>query len=137
MATQTTYPLRATLRTLVQGAIALCAAGPLIWQAATESSPEAATGAIGVGLGIMAAVTRIMAIPQVNAALGRIGLSAAPPSAPDEPIVSDESAAVDPVPDALGFAALPVSMPPPKRDLRKVAGAVALALLALAVIRWL
>jgi hypothetical protein len=78
--TQTRFPLRATLRTLIQAGIPLAAAAPLIYTAATQHNPAEATGWAATALLITGALTRIMAIPAVNDALARVGLSAAPRS---------------------------------------------------------
>lgn len=76
--TQTVHPWRATLRTTLEWVIGAAAMAPLIYQAITESDPAAATGWAAVALGITAAVTRVAALPAVNALLSRIGLGATP-----------------------------------------------------------
>ena len=75
------YPWRRTVRSVFQAIVMFAPIAPLIYQAATNQSPEAATGAAGLGLLIMAAVTRIMAVPAVEAFLQRFvpWLAARPP----------------------------------------------------------
>lgn len=86
MATQEEYPWRATLRTIVAYiivALPVYAIGvPVLMDEVGEYLPEGAVAwltasALFVG-GLVAAVTRIMAIPSVNEALRNVGLSAAP-----------------------------------------------------------
>lgn len=69
--TQSQHPWRATVRTILAVIVALSAMAPSIYSAATQGSPEAATGAAALALGIAAAVTRIMALPMVEAFLQR------------------------------------------------------------------
>lgn len=59
--TQIEYPWRATARTIFQAFVGLCALVPLL--AGTDTPP---VGAVAVALTVSAAVTRIMAMPQVN-----------------------------------------------------------------------
>jgi hypothetical protein len=59
--TQIEYPWRATARTIFQAFVGLCALLPLIL--ATDTPP---VGAVAVSLAVSGAVTRIMAIPEVN-----------------------------------------------------------------------
>jgi hypothetical protein len=83
--TQTRFPLRATLRTVLQAGLPLVVAAPQIYTAATQHDPAQATGwaaSILIAAGILA---RVMAVPVVNDALGKIGLSAAP-LAPSDPL---------------------------------------------------
>ena len=86
MATQEEYPWRATLRTIVAYiivALPVYAIGvPILMDEVGEYLPEGAVAwltasALFVG-GLVAAVTRIMAIPRVNEALRNVGLSASP-----------------------------------------------------------
>jgi hypothetical protein len=65
-ATQVTNPWRTVTRTVFQIITALAAAAPLIFVAITQSSPEAATGAGAIVLGVAGAITRVMAIPAVD-----------------------------------------------------------------------
>ena len=65
--TQSQHPWRATIRTILAVVVALSAMAPSIYSAATQGSPEAATGAAALALGIAAAITRIMALPGVEA----------------------------------------------------------------------
>ncbi|WIV42602.1 DUF2964 family protein [Glutamicibacter nicotianae] len=64
--TQSQHPWRATVRTILAVIVALAAMAPSIYGAATMGSPEAATGAAALALGIAAAITRIMALPGVE-----------------------------------------------------------------------
>lgn len=77
--TQGAHPWRATVRTIFAAVIALAALAPLIYTAAAQQSPELATGAVGGVLVAAGAITRIMAIPGVEAFLQRFApfLSAA------------------------------------------------------------
>ena len=59
--TQIEYPWRATARTIFQAFVGLCALVPLL--VGTDTPP---VGAVAVALTVSAAVTRIMAMPQVN-----------------------------------------------------------------------
>ena len=76
--TQTAHPWKATLRTIVSVVVSLAAAAPIIYTAITDQSPELATGAFATALAVSAAITRLMALPVVNALLTKIGLGAAP-----------------------------------------------------------
>ncbi|ALG28095.1 hypothetical protein AOZ07_03145 [Glutamicibacter halophytocola] len=92
--TQGAHPWRATVRTIFAAVIALAALAPLIYTAAAQQSPELATGAIGGALVTAGAITRIMAIPGVEAFLQRFlpFLSAAQrndPNVTGEPTVSE------------------------------------------------
>lgn len=69
--TQRRFPWRATLRTAVAAGTALAAGAPLIYQAATNQDPAAATGAAGVALAVAAGVTRVMALPVVDTFIHR------------------------------------------------------------------
>jgi len=76
--TQTRYPWRATARTALAFISGAAAAAPVLFTAITNQSPEQATGAGLVALGVSSAVTRIMAVPFVNEWLTRAGLGATP-----------------------------------------------------------
>lgn len=69
--TQSQHPWRATIRTILAVVIALAAMAPVVYTAATMQSPELATGAAAAVLTIAAAITRIMALPAVEAFLQR------------------------------------------------------------------
>lgn len=69
--TQAQHPWRATARTAVSAGIGVAALAPVIYEAATQSSPEAATGAAAGVLAICGAVTRVLALPQVEGFLRR------------------------------------------------------------------
>jgi hypothetical protein len=62
-ATQSKYPWQTTFRTVFQAGVGLCAMAPLIVEA---SGADQKAGAVAVGLTVSGAVTRVMAIPQVN-----------------------------------------------------------------------
>lgn len=66
-ATQNAHPWRATARTVFQAFVMLCAIAPAIYAAATQGDPLAATGWAAAGLAIAGAVTRVMAVPGVEA----------------------------------------------------------------------
>ena len=67
--TQTRHPWRATVRTVLQAVVGLAAMAPLIYGAIAQGDPEAATGWVATALAISAAITRVMALPQVEAFL--------------------------------------------------------------------
>lgn len=69
--TQSQHPWRATIRTILAVIIAVAAMAPVVYTAATMQSPELATGAAAATLTIAAAITRIMALPVVEAFLQR------------------------------------------------------------------
>ena len=71
LATQSAHPWRATLRTIFAALIALAAMAAPVYTAATNQAPEAATGWAALGLAICGAVTRILALPQVDEWLHR------------------------------------------------------------------
>lgn len=74
-ATQTTYPAKTTIRTVVQMAVGLAAMLPfLVADIGLDSKLPYVAGA----LAIAAFITRIMSIPAVNVLLERIGLGAEP-----------------------------------------------------------
>lgn len=64
--TQVKRPERAAFRTAFQALIAFSVMAPFIYQAATNHSPETATGAAAVGLGIASGIARVMALPAVE-----------------------------------------------------------------------
>lgn len=70
-ATQTRYPWRAVIRTVVEAILALAAAAPLLYVAVTDSSGEAATGAGAVFLAVAAAITRVFNLPAVDSFIRR------------------------------------------------------------------
>lgn len=76
--TQTRYPWRATVRTVLAFVGGAAAAAPVLYTAVTNESPEAATGAGLTALAVSAAITRVMAVPFVNEWLTRLGLGAEP-----------------------------------------------------------
>ncbi|WP_426303030.1 hypothetical protein [Arthrobacter sp. R-11] len=78
MPSQTKHPWRATVRTGLAVALPLLAGAPLIYQAATGHDPAAATGIAGAVLAASAGITRVMALPVVNAFLTRLRLGAEP-----------------------------------------------------------
>lgn len=69
--TQSQHPWRATLRSLFAFVIAGAAMSPVIYTAITQQSPEAAGGAAATALLIAGAITRVMALPGVEAMLKR------------------------------------------------------------------
>lgn len=71
--TQVQHPWRASVRTAIQTAIALAALLPLI--VAASGIPETSAAVAGA-LAVAAGVTRVMALPQVDALLSRWGLGA-------------------------------------------------------------
>lgn len=82
MPTQLRRPRRATIRTVFEAFVALCAMAPVL-VATTGLQPDQLPWLAGV-LGVAAVVTRIMALPQVEDFLRRyVKWLAAAPSAPD------------------------------------------------------
>lgn len=77
-ATQTRYPWRATIRSVLQFGLPLAGIAPEIYQAATLHDPATATGWTVTALAIAGGITRVMNLPGVNAALTKIGLGAEP-----------------------------------------------------------
>jgi hypothetical protein len=65
------HPARRVIRGAVQFTIGLGPLLPLIYQAATNHDPAAATGLAAAALGINASVTRVMGLPGVEAFLQR------------------------------------------------------------------
>ena len=92
--TQARYPWRATLRTALAVAMAVGVVLPVAWGYLAEAlTPYVAAEVLGWVGGVVAllvavsgAITRIMAIPQVNAWLTRIGVGAAPKHADEPPV---------------------------------------------------
>lgn len=76
--TQEKYPWRATARTGLAVALPMLAGAPLIYQAATGHDPTAAGAVAGAVLAVSAGITRVMALPVINAFLQKIGLGAEP-----------------------------------------------------------
>lgn len=68
---QVSRPWRATVRTVLQALVGLCAAAPLAYEAAVQGDAAAATGAAGTVLVVAGAVTRVMALPVVEEWLER------------------------------------------------------------------
>lgn len=64
-------PARRTIRTVVAVLIALAGLAPLIYREAAQADPAAATGWLGGVLAAAAAITRVMALPAVDAFLAR------------------------------------------------------------------
>lgn len=75
MPSQTAYPWRATLRTVLATLISIAAVWGLIVQAA---GVDETTPVVAASIAVAGAITRIMAIPAVNDLLTRIGLGAEP-----------------------------------------------------------
>lgn len=79
--TQVRHPVRTLVRGLVQWGPTLAAGLPLVVNAVEEGHPGW-TGAIGAGIvAVSSAITRVMAIPQVNGWLARLNLDAGSPLA--------------------------------------------------------
>lgn len=91
--TQSQHPWRATVRTVLAIIIALAAMAPVVYTAATMQSPELATGAAAAALTIAGAITRIMALPVVEAFLQRFLPWLAAGARGDEPPASTIEAA--------------------------------------------
>lgn len=70
-ATQSAHPWRATVRTIFAALVGVAAMAAPIYSAITNEAPEAATGWAAVALGICGAVTRVLALPGVDAWLAR------------------------------------------------------------------
>jgi len=62
---------RRVIRTVFAGIVGVAAMLPLIYSAAADGSPEAATGWAAVLLTIAGAITRVMAVPAVEVWLQR------------------------------------------------------------------
>lgn len=87
--TQSQHPWRATTRTILAVIIAVAAMAPVVYTAATMQSPELATGAAAAALTIAAAITRIMALPVVEAFLQRFIPWLAAGARGDEPLAPE------------------------------------------------
>ena len=64
--TQSKHPWRAVVRTIFAAVVALAAMAGPIYEAITGGSPEAATGFTAIMLAITGAITRVLALPQVD-----------------------------------------------------------------------
>lgn len=73
--TQVTHPNKTTVRTALQVLVGLAAIVPLV---ITDLGVPATGGVVVTVLGIAAAVTRIMALPEVDRLLSQFGLGAEP-----------------------------------------------------------
>lgn len=69
--TQGVHPWRATVRTVFALVVALAAMAPLIYGAVAQADAEGATGAAAGALAIAGAITRVLALPAVDAFLAR------------------------------------------------------------------
>lgn len=80
--TQVDHPFKATMRTFVQALIGLVSVWSIVDLVLTDFLNEvgwaSALPYLAIASAIVAAVARIMAIPQVNAWLTKIGLGATP-----------------------------------------------------------
>lgn len=72
---QVAYPVKATLRTVIQILVGLAAIAPFL---VADLGLPATGGLVAGALGVAAALTRIMAIPAVNRMLSGMGLGAEP-----------------------------------------------------------
>ena len=78
--TQVTYPAKTTVRTVVQVVLGLAVAVPFL---VDELGLEKTGGVVAVVLATSAVITRIMAIPGMNAILAKyVGLGAEPLGSP-------------------------------------------------------
>ena len=92
--TQARHPWRATVRTLLAVVVGIGIVLPVAWGIMADAlAPYIAAevlsrvGWVVAGVAAVAtAITRIMAIPAVNAALTRIGLGAAPADSGEPPV---------------------------------------------------
>lgn len=69
--TQVRRPWRAVARTVLQALVGLAALAPAIYTAATQHDPAQAAGWAATGLALAGALTRVMALPGVEAFLER------------------------------------------------------------------
>lgn len=69
--TQVRRPWRSTVRTIFQAVVAGAAVAPSVYEAAAHHNADAATGWAAGGLALAAAITRVMALPAVEAFLAR------------------------------------------------------------------
>lgn len=72
---QARHPWRATARTVIQGALGLAAAIPVVTSGLNVGT---GVGAVATALAVSAVVTRVMALPEVNRLLALLGLDADP-----------------------------------------------------------
>lgn len=79
--TQARHPWRAVARTIFAVVVGLAAMAPLVYEEAAQQDAAAATGWAGTALAIAGAITRVLALPAVNAFLARFVpfLAAEPP----------------------------------------------------------
>lgn len=99
--TQVKYPWRAVLRTVLAYIVGAGIVVPAAWVIAQDTlsgylSPEVITAAawtVGLIVAVSAFVTRVIAIPQVNAWLTKLGVGAAPAPAATKPAEDDETPA--------------------------------------------
>lgn len=99
MASQTKYPWRATLRTVLQAVIALAVMTPALYTAVTNGDPAQAGGVAAVFLAVAAGITRVFQMPGVNAFLERFvpWLAPEPKASPvADPVASQTSERVYP-----------------------------------------
>lgn len=94
---------RRTVRTLLQTLVALAVAAPFIYEAVTQQSTEAATGAAATVLAVAATLARVMSLPQVEDVLQRI----APWLSAHAPIHEWSDERLDELNDAAPIEALP------------------------------
>lgn len=99
--TQVKYPWRAALRTALAYIVAAGIVVPMVWAIAQDTlgpylSPEVVTATawtVGLIVAVSAFVTRVIAIPKVNAWLTKLGVGAAPAPAATKPTEDDEAPA--------------------------------------------
>ncbi len=99
--TQVKYPWRAALRTVLAYVVAAGIVVPAVWSIAQDTlagylSPEVVTAAawtVGLIVAVSAFVTRVIAIPQVNDWLTKLGVGAAPATAVTPDAEDDETPA--------------------------------------------
>ena len=102
--TQVKYPWRAVLRTVLAYIVGAGIVVPAAWVIAQDTlsgylSPEVITATawtVGLIVAVSAFVTRVIAIPQVNAWLTKLGVGATPAQAapkPDKVAAEDEAPA--------------------------------------------
>ena len=102
--TQVKYPWRALLRTVLAYIVGAGIVVPAAWVIAQDTlsgylSPEVITATawtVGLIVAVSAFVTRVIAIPQVNAWLTKLGVGATPAQAapkPDKVAAEDEAPA--------------------------------------------
>lgn len=99
--TQVKYPWRAVLRTVLAYIVGAGIVVPAVWSIAQDTlagylSPEVITAAawtVGLIVAVSAFVTRVIAIPQVNAWLTKLGVGATPAPKPDKVSADDETPA--------------------------------------------